>query len=92
MNEERVSSFPLPQTSRRYRMPGLGLRRRLLGISPEETSFARRRFRGEGGAAVRERLEKVGRCFVAGYNAALEEDGALPLAARLVATPFQAVP
>jgi hypothetical protein len=63
-------------------MPGLGLRRRLLGISPEETSFARRRFRGEG-AAARERLEKVGRCFVVGYNAALEEDGPLPLAARL---------
>jgi hypothetical protein len=63
-------------------MPGLGLRRRLLGISPDETSFARRRFRCEA-TAVRERLEKVGRNFAVGYNAALEEDEPLPLAARL---------
>src|SRR6185295_2186010 len=48
------------------------------------TSFARRRFRGES-SAVRERLEEVGRCFVRGYHAALEEDRPLPLAARLEA-------
>jgi hypothetical protein len=60
------------------------VRRVLLDLSPEETSFARRRFRGDS-AAVRERLEEVGRCFVAGYNAALEDDRPLPLAARLEA-------
>jgi len=62
----------------------IAIRRRLFSIAPEETSFARRRFRGES-SAVRERLEEVGRCFVRGYHAALEEDRPLPLAARLEA-------
>jgi hypothetical protein len=60
------------------------LRRLLLGISAAETSFARRRFRGDS-AVVRERLEEVGSCFVLGYNAALAEDRPLPLAAHLEA-------
>lgn len=80
--EERTTSLPLPQTAPHQRAVRIALRRALLGISAEETSFARRRFRGES-AAVRERLEEVGRCFVRGYNAALEEDRPLPLAARL---------
>jgi hypothetical protein len=80
--EERAASLPLPQTAFRPRRMGAILRRALLGISPAETTFARRRFRGES-AAVRERLEEVGRCFVRGYNAALEEDRPLPLAGRL---------
>lgn len=58
------------------------LRRAVFGISPEETSFAKRRFRGDS-AAVRERLEELGRCFVQGYLAALEENRPLPLADRL---------
>jgi hypothetical protein len=65
--------------------------RRVLGISPEETSFARRGFRCDSDA-VRERLEEVGRCFVHGYLRALETDGAEALAARLdaeVAREFQ---
>jgi hypothetical protein len=74
--------LPLPQTSPRRRSAGTALRRALFGISEEETSFARRHFRGDS-AAVRERLEEVGRCFVRGYTAALEEDRPLPLAARL---------
>ncbi len=48
------------------------LRRKLLGISVAETSFARRGFRG-GEAAVRDRLERIGRTFLQGYHAALEE-------------------
>ncbi len=79
--EERTASLPLT-ASRDPRAARFSLRRLLLGISAAETSFARRRFRGDS-AAVRERLEEVGRCFVHGYNAALEEDRPLPLAARL---------
>ncbi|HEY8020395.1 MAG TPA: DUF1702 family protein [Thermoanaerobaculia bacterium] len=56
--------------------------RRLLGIAPQETSFARRGFRCDA-ADLRARLEEVGRTFVAGYHAALEESEAAPLAARL---------
>ena len=82
--EEHVAALPLPQTPSQLRTARAALRRALLGISPAETTFARRRFRGES-AAVRERLEKVGRCFVRGYNIALEEDRPLPLAARLEA-------
>lgn len=48
------------------------LRRWLLGISAEETTFARRGFRGGGGGA-REHLERVGPAFMGGYHAALEE-------------------
>lgn len=58
--------------------------RRVLGIAPEETSFARRGFRCDSDA-VRERLEEVGRCFVHGYLRALETDGAEALGARLEA-------
>ncbi len=59
------------------------MKRALFGISPEETSFARRRFRGGTGTAVRERLEQVGLCFVAGYHAALEESAPETAAARI---------
>ena len=43
----------------------------VLGIPFEETTFARRGFRGRDGAA-RQRLERAGRVFVTGYHAALE--------------------
>jgi len=56
--------------------------RRLLGIAPQETSFARRGFRCDA-ADLRARLEEVGRTFVAGYHAALEEGEGAALAARL---------
>jgi hypothetical protein len=56
------------------------LRHLLFGISPEETSFTRRGFRG-GDAGIRSRLEQVGCTFLEGYHAALEEEepGALGL-------------
>jgi enediyne biosynthesis protein E3 len=81
-SQKRASALPLPHAENRPGTLWAGLRRALLDIAPEETSFARRRFRGEA-AEVRERLEEVGRCFVRGYNTALEEDRPLPLAARL---------
>lgn len=58
--------------------------RRLLGISPRETTFARRGFRCDS-AAVRERLEQVGRCFLAGYLRGLETPRCDALAVRLEA-------
>ncbi len=56
--------------------------RRVLGISPEETSFARRGFRCDSDA-VRAHLEEVGRCFVHGYLRGLEIGDDEALAARL---------
>ncbi len=47
------------------------LRRLVLGISPQETTFARRGFR-ETDPAVQHHLEHVGQTFVRGYHAALE--------------------
>ncbi len=58
------------------------LRRRLLGISVAETSFARRGFRG-GDAETRERLERVGLTFLQGYHAAIEEGRPDALGPRL---------
>jgi enediyne biosynthesis protein E3 len=58
------------------------LRRRLFGISIEETSFARRGFRG-GDQRIRQRLEQIGRTFLHGYHAALEEDRPDRLASAL---------
>jgi len=66
---------------------GLGrIRKALLGISFEETTFERRGFR-DPGTGVREHLEKVGHHFVTGYNTALEESRPSDLARRLDAAP-----
>lgn len=47
-----------------------GARRRLFGISAEETSFARRGFAATT-ASRQQHLEQIGRTFIAGYNAAV---------------------
>lgn len=80
--KETLSSLELPQTT--VPAPGLPgrLKRAVFGISAQETSFEKRRFRGKA-EAVRARLEEVGLCFARGYHIALEEDRPLPLAARL---------
>jgi len=49
------------------------LRKSLLGISLEETTFAKRGFYRED-LLAQQRLEKIGATFVRGYNAALEDD------------------
>lgn len=79
-SKDRTTHIGLPQSNPRPRRSPL--KRALFGISPQETSFARRGFRGDS-AAVRERLEEVGTCFVAGYHAALDDDRPEPLAARI---------
>ncbi|HEX7335488.1 MAG TPA: DUF1702 family protein [Pyrinomonadaceae bacterium] len=57
-------------------------RRRFLGLSPAEASFARRGF-SAGEDEARRRLEKIGVTFLSGYHAALEETGLVTLAHRL---------
>jgi hypothetical protein len=56
-------------------------RKALFGIRPAEVTFARRGFRAAGGA--RQRLEQIGRTFLDGYHAALEESDPQALAGRL---------
>ncbi len=58
------------------------LRRRLFGISLEETSFARRCF-WDSEPAARQRLEQVGCVFLQGYHAALEANDLATLARDL---------
>ena len=57
-------------------------RRRFLGLSPAEASFARRGFLA-GEEKARLRLEQIGITFLSGYHAALEESEFVPLASRL---------
>jgi len=57
-------------------------RRRFLGLSPAEASFARRGFVAREDKA-RQHLENIGATFLSGYHAALEETGFVPLAQRL---------
>lgn len=57
-------------------------RRRFLGLSPAEASFARRGFIAREDKA-RRHLENIGATFLSGYHAALEETGFVSLAQRL---------
>lgn len=57
-------------------------RRRFLGLSPNEASFAKRGFVAREEKA-RHRLEQIGITFLTGYHAALEETGFVQLARRL---------
>ena len=82
MTEDHTTSLPLARRSVPPAGFGATLRRALLGINPADTSFARRRFRGEAGP-LRDRLERVGLSFVQGYHAALADDRPLPLAERI---------
>lgn len=59
-------------------------RRRFLGLSPAEASFAKRGFLA-GEDEARLRLEKIGITFLSGYHAALEESEFFSLARRLSA-------
>src|SRR5687768_10909080 len=57
-------------------------RKRFLGLSPAEASFAKRGFVA-GEEKARQRLEKIGVTFLSGYHAALEEPRFVQLAHRL---------
>jgi hypothetical protein len=82
MTEDHTTSLPVAQGSARPAGFGATVRRVLLGIDPADTSFSRRRFRGEAGP-VRDRLERVGQTFVQGYHAALADDRPGPLAEQI---------
>ncbi len=58
------------------------LRKRIFGISPKETTFARRGFPASE-AKVQQRLEKIGQIFVQGYHAAIVDPKPAALVARL---------
>lgn len=58
------------------------LRQRLFCISPEETTFARRKFRG-GDVEVQQHLEQIGRTILQGYHAAIADDNPETLVPRL---------
>ena len=57
-------------------------RRRVLGLSSTEATFAKRGFRASEENA-RQRLEQIGITFLSGYHAALEETAFVQLAHRL---------
>ena len=61
------------------------LRRRILGIADEEATAARRGFRG-GDGEVRRHLDAIGRAFLHGYHASLEDDRPDRLSRRLAET------
>lgn len=67
---------------RDHATPLLRLRRRVMRISPAETSFARRGFRGSDPLA-RQHLEQIGATFLQGYDAAIAHDDLAELALRL---------
>jgi hypothetical protein len=58
------------------------IRRFVFGLSDTETSFEKRGFHVNNSAA-RERLEDIGKTFLEGYHAALEEDDFSTLTCRL---------
>jgi enediyne biosynthesis protein E3 len=58
------------------------VRRWGLSLSPRETGYERRGFRGAN-AAARARLESIGTAFLNGYHCALERGGPEQLAAPL---------
>jgi hypothetical protein len=72
---------PQPKSGR-GKFPFVWLRQRILGISPDEASFDRRKFTVNN-AAVRHRLEKSGCKFLEGYQAVLDDDRIEPLISRL---------
>lgn len=59
-------------------------RRRFLGLSLTEASFAKRGFIARE-VEARQRLEQIGITFISGYHAALEVTAFVPLARRLAA-------
>ena len=63
----------------------IGWRARLLGIDPAEAGFVRRGF-APADPSRRERLEEIGRTFIAGYNTALRLGDPDPAAPRFDAT------
>ena len=77
-----TKSFPVPGL--RVDRPFIKLRKRMLGISFQEVTFQRRGFI-DCGHEARVRLEQIGRVFLQGYHAALDDEGPETLAFNLEA-------
>lgn len=75
---------PLPSPGFTVNRPLSRLRKHILGISFQEVTFQRRGFI-DGGRESRVRLEQIGRVFLQGYHAALNDDGPEILATNLKA-------
>lgn len=78
-------SKSLSASSFTFNWPLVKFRRRVLSISFEEATVVRRGFNNSGLEATR-RLEHIGRTFLLGYHAALNDDVPEALALRLNAT------
>ena len=75
-----IKPFPAPGFT--VKGPLTRLRKHILGISFQEVTFQRRGFIDEGYEA-RVRLEQIGRVFLQGYHAALDDEGPETLAFNL---------
>lgn len=75
-----ISCHPTEKSSLKFSFTGL--RKRILQLPIEEASFARRGFWG-GDSRARTRLECIGKAFLFGYHAALEETNSPALAQQL---------
>src|SRR5260370_8888181 len=77
-----IHAHSVPKTVTTVNNVAGSIRRRLLGLTPEETSYKRRGFCGAS-ETIRRRLEEVGAAFVSGYHTALELDAPRDPAASL---------
>jgi enediyne biosynthesis protein E3 len=75
-----IKSFPAQEFTVTRHLTGL--RKRMLGISLDEVTFRRRGFDDDGSGAIA-RLEQVGKVFLKGYHAALNDEGPEVLASNL---------
>lgn len=75
-----IKPFPAPGFT--VKGPLTRLRKHILGISSQEVTFQRRGFI-DGGREAQVRLEQIGRVFLQGYHAALDDEGPETLAFNL---------
>jgi enediyne biosynthesis protein E3 len=73
---------PFPAPGFRVNRPLISLRKHMLGISFQEVTFERRGFM-DSEREARVRLEQIGRVFLQGYHAALNDEGPEALALQL---------
>src|SRR6185295_9129703 len=76
-----IKSFVAPGLT--LNRPVRDLRKRILRISFEEVTFDRRGFKDDCARETRERLEHIGRTFLLGHHAALNDDGCEALTSYL---------
>lgn len=75
---------PFPAPGFKVNRPLTTLRKQILGISFQEVTFQRRGFI-DGGREAQLQLEQIGRVFLQGYHASLDDEGSETLAFNLEA-------